>query len=483
MSSTAQIASDYRPLRVAASLAVLWIGLCAVAPAAMVDRYWEVSPYKIQVLVDYRLSHVWNEKLQQSLPDFIDTRAKVAIGPLWHMSLQTMPQVLGESTDTLLVSLDDETLQQVRQDYDKLIVVILKESSTGYTAVAQEYDCLLETWGQLWKFDTRNAADLEELTFHAMREAFSPMATFKVKREDTTQVELQMRGALLPRLAHSMPVLSEGQVLRPTLRRTDRTGQPVENGIQAVPWTYLSANPVEGPNTSATIVSHTRMPMGVRQRGRVDQVAMLVRPGSRQTELRLHARDSEDLPLAGFRVYQRNNGAEDGDFVGKSEDDGTIVIHKGDTPIQVAFVQSSGQWIAKIPVVPGADGVINAPLADDSDRQQAEAKLVSIQEQLIDYVARRNILASRARLKIKQNDLTGASKLISQLDSIPSATLFDQRYIRPQEQLIKSKDPRVQARISALFSGTRDVLTEFLAPGLADELKREVAAAGSAPNL
>jgi hypothetical protein len=246
-----------------------------------------------------------------------------------------------------------------------------------------------------------------------------------------------------------------------------------------VPWTYFVVNsPTDGLQT-ATIVSHTRSPLGIRQRGRVDQLAALVRPGDADTRLRLFARDEPDQVLAGFRVYQRDTASEEPEFIGKTGDDGEIGIEPAATPIQIVFVQSSGQWIAKIPVVPGYDGVVEAPLADDQKRLEAEAKLVGIREELIDLVARRNILATRTRAKIKAGDLEGASRLVAELERMPTATEFEQQRIRQQERLIESTDPRIQQRIEKLFNDTRDVLSEFLPPGLSQELKREITAAGT----
>ncbi|MGI9457983.1 MAG: hypothetical protein ACR2NU_15570, partial [Aeoliella sp.] len=225
------------------------------------------------------------------------------------------------------------------------------------------------------------------------------------------------------------------------------------------------------------IHSHTPRPFGVRQRGRVDQLATLLRVTKTTTRLRLHSRDEKDVPLGGFLVYQRNAGEKEGVPVGKTDRNGTIEIASGEDVIQVAFVQSSGQWIAKIPLVPGADDLIEAPLLDDRKRLEAEAKLSAIREELIDIVARRNIIAARARIKIKQGNLKEANDLVKTLEQLPTASEFEQRRIRQQERLIKSNDPRVQARIGKLFSDTRAVLAEFLAPGLVQELKREIAAA------
>ncbi len=447
---------------------------------ATVDRYWEVSPYRVQVLLRYDVSSVWQSRLESQLPEYLRQRVQVAYGPLWKLFVDQADDDLPSGTEGQLIDLPDDQLAATRRDFDKLIAVAIVEGPLGYDVAAQEYDCLLETWGPVRGGETRDGAAIRELVFAMVQQAFTPMATFRVVREAPDQVELQFRGGNLSRAAASQPlVVDEGQVFRPILRRVDRDGQPVENGIQQVPWTYFLTNASDGESLTASIVSHTASPLGIRQRGRVDQIAAMVRPGDSDTRLRLHARDDEGQPLAGFQVYQRDVDAEDQTYIGKTSDDGTIRIAGGKTPIQIVFVQSGGQWIAKIPVVPTADGLVQAPLVDDRKRLEAEAKLVGIREELIDLVARRSILAARTRAKIKANDLKAANNLVRELEGMPTATEFEQQRIRQQERLIESDDPRIQQRIEKLFNDTRDVLAEFLPPGLVQELKRDIAAAGT----
>lgn len=465
------------------AIVLLCCAVIAGAPqrsvAVTVDRYWEVSPYRIQITVRYETSAVWQARLSTELSEYIERRAHVAYGPLWKLSFEQMPAAVASKPSDQLVEMNDEQLAALRRNVDKLVGLVVSESKLGFEIAVQEYDCLLELWGPVRIARTRDPNAIGELAFSSIQTAFTPLATFQVIRETPDRVELRFRGAKLPRGTRETSLVSPGQVLQPVLRRIDRDGQPVENGIQAVPWTYFSVDSMEGELPTATIVSHAASPLGVRQRGRVDQVARLVTPSDRDTRLRLHARDDPSQPLAGFRVYQRDAGAEDQAFIGKTDDEGSIAIAPGNTPIQIAFVQSSGQWIAKIPLVPGADGLVQAPLADDRKRLEAEAKLVGIREELIDLVARRNILAARARAKLRANDIDEANDLVRILEQMPTATEFEQQRIRQQERLIRSSDPQIQRRIEQLFNDTRDVLAEFLAPGLVQELKREISAAGT----
>lgn len=485
---------------------------CASSHGATVDRYWEFSPYRVQLFIKLETSSIWREAIGRTLPEVIDRRAGVAMGPLWRLETALVDD-LGTGDDNVQVAVTDEQLAELRRDFDKLITLVIRETPMGLEVSAQEYDSLVESWGPVVRSTTADGSSVAELAFATVHSAFAPMAKFRVDRENPGQVELSFRGESLPQHSTaSEPVVKPGDILRPVLRRVDRTGLPVEDGIQSTPWTFFSVNetneakPTESDNeaepdettggesetaeaskpadvaklSDATIYSHTRFPFSARQRGRVEQLALKVNVADADTRLRLHARDDSEVPLVGFKVFTRNAGEEASTLVGKTGRDGSIAIPPGKSPIQIAFVQSSGQWIAKIPLVPGADGVIEAPLVDDRKRLEAEARLVGIREELIDMVARRNILAARARSKIKAKDIEGAERLIRELEDIPTATEFEQQRIRQQERMVESSDPRVQARISKLFNDTRDVLAEFMAPGLVQQLKRELIASRTA---
>ena len=237
------------------------------------------------------LSSTWTQRLDQDLPAYLQRRATLSYGPLWKLSVEAAETNLAGGESATLLPLPDEQLAAVRSDFDKLIVLVIERRHMEFTASAQEYDCLLERWGPVRRSLTFDATSVPELAFDVIGDAFTPMATFRVIRETPENVELKFRGAELVGQAYPAAFGEPGQVLQPLLRRVDREGQPVEDGIQNVPWTYFEVNsPTDGLQT-ATIVSHTQSPLGIRQRGRVDQLAALVRPNETQTRLRLFARD------------------------------------------------------------------------------------------------------------------------------------------------------------------------------------------------
>jgi hypothetical protein len=124
-------------------------------------------------------------------------------------------------------------------------------------------------------------------------------------------------------------------------------------------------------------------------------------------------------------------------------------------------VKHGGQLFAKIPVLAGEKHHIDIPLPDDDARLAAEASLASVREDLVDVVARRNILISRARQKIEKKDYAAAQELLQSLNDLPGRQQF-KTTLDAAKRSIRSTDPQMQRRIDRLFDTTESLLTQFL---------------------
>ena len=101
------------------------------------------------------------------------------------------------------------------------------------------------------------------------------------------------------------------------------------------------------------------------------------------------------------------------------------------------------------------------PLPDDDARLAAETLLASLREDLIDVVARRNILMARVRQKIKAKDFEAAQKLLGEINELPGHTQFSLE-ITTAARRMRSDDPQIQSRIDQLFQGTQAALAQYL---------------------
>jgi hypothetical protein len=139
-------------------------------------------------------------------------------------------------------------------------------------------------------------------------------------------------------------------------------------------------------------------------------------------------------------------------------------------------VKHGDQLLARIPIAAGAEDHIDVPLPDDDARLAAEAYLAAVREDLIDVVARRNILISRARVTIRKKNFAAAQELLQALDDLPGRPQFDITLSTAQRTL-RSDDPQMQRRIDQLFAATQTLFSQYLDLRPINEIHDELRAA------
>lgn len=478
-------------------VAIAWllgVGLLVTASSSLAvaaeQDFWALSPYRMKVQLAVDTFSLPSHEVAQSVSDHIQQRVDATIGANWNLEVEILPPqqkfgALQRQPAEWLTSHEDssQALQQPAEQIekadaqiagneqaarkpDKRVLLVVRETALGVVIAGAEQDTLLERVGRSQQLPPCEYSAAPEAAFTLLTQLFSPVATFSVVGDKKDDVELVFRGSALPQKSAAEPPVTEGSILLPILRRTDRDGTVAEQGIQEVPWTYLL---VSGKAKSdgiasayrAKIYSHTRRPFGARRRGRVAQYAVLLPPGEGSTEVYLHARDRPDVPLSGYQGFLQDGENAARVPIGSSDIDGMLRIKPGKSSIQVLYVKSGSKVVAKAPIAVGAVERVTIPLLDERKRLEAEAKLSILREELIDLVARRSILAGRIRTKIGQGELPEARKLLVELNDMPGRAQFSQRLTRTRQQA-KSSDPRVQKRIEELFAETESVLGAFL---------------------
>jgi nucleotide-binding universal stress UspA family protein len=444
------------------------------ATAAGQVKHWELEPYRIRVVLALDAPSAMADRLAAALPEYLANRVETAIGPTWRLSTSVADGVIRHRLLAGLDGLSDTALgsgghrseavvgiDPSHSDADKLVVVTVRATPLGYELSGREYDFYVERWGPTLHRSFAQQAALPERLFVLLCQAVAPLARLDIDPTDERRVVLHLRGAGLPHKDDGLPWAEPGDVFLPILRRTTREGMLVPNGIEAVPWTYVQATQVDDGRIVGQLLSGTKRPLGVRRRGRVEQLAIAIRPELSETTIRLHSRTHPDKSLVGYQVFVQNPGQEATEPIGVSDSDGLIRIAKGGPQIRLLYVKSSDQILARVPIVPGAERLVDVPLPDDDVHQQAEARLAALREQLIDVVARRNIFMTRVRQKIEAGQFQQAENLLEALDDLPGRAQFNQALAR-EARLHRSDDPQVQRRIDRLFAATQLVLGQYL---------------------
>lgn len=434
----------------------------AFSPTANAENGgWEFQPYRIHTLLAIDVPGGLTEQWSKEVPLYLQRRVDAALAPAWVFDVHLATGAERIQVFNNLVSASDTKPTDIPKEKDKLLLLAVRWAPDGFSLSAREYDQYVQRWSVPIHRECRQASALPEQLFALAWQAFSPLAQFELDPNDAQREVLKPRGAELPHGPDAAPWARAGDVFLPILRRTSRGGQLVENGIQPVPWTYLEA--VEGKNKSLEfqIQSGSRRPFGARRQGRVEQLAIGIRADAAATTLRVHARKNDKKPLVGYEVLSQKAGEETPTRIGLSDTTGEVRIPPGSSRIEMLLIKHGGQLLAKLPVVPGAEQTISVPLPDDDARLAAEARLAALREDLIDVVARRNILMARARQKIEKKDFAGAQELLRSLDELPAKPQFNLT-LSTAARLLRSDDLQMQRRIDQLFQATQTLLTQFL---------------------
>jgi hypothetical protein len=433
----------------------------AGSEAAAPDKYWDQQTYRIQVTLAIDAPGDLAEQLAADLPGYLVRRAEASIGPIWQLHVDPAEGGLRQQALRDLDSLTTKDLPKSDIDADKRVVLTIHATPWGYELACREYDSYVDRWGEPLRASTRQSDSLAEQVFALVERAVTPLAQFHLDPANDRQVILLPRGASLPRVGEDFSWAAEGDVYLPIYRRTTRDGDLVAGGNQVVPWTFIELTKVDPQQATGRIQSGTTRPFSIRQRGRIEQLAIALRADPGETSVRLRSRTQKEKPLVGYQVFTQNTGEHETKLLGTSDDSGQVSVGPGNTAVQLLFIKSSGELLARVPMVPGFAAAIDVPLPDDDLRLQAAARLAALREDLVDLVARRNIFIARVRQQIEDKNYTQAKQLLETLDELPTRAQFTQTLEREQ-RLHRTKDPQVQRQIDQLFAGMQTVVGKFL---------------------
>jgi hypothetical protein len=385
----------------------------------------------------------------------VQRRVQAAIAPAWEFEIELADGTARHALLTGMATFDGKPLADFPTDGDKLLLLSAQVEPDGCDLAAREFDHYLRRWGPTIRRESRQYQAIAEQLFALVWQAVAPIARIEPDPNDAKRIVLTPRGRALPRATDDALGIKPGDVFLPVVRRTTRGGDLMEDGIQAVPWTYIEITESNAETIAGNLYSGSRRPLGGRRRGRVETLAAALRGDPQDTIVRLRSRTNAEKPLAGYDIFAQNVGEKSTTPLGSSGPDGRIRVPPGDTRIQTLFIKHGGQLLARLPIVPGALRAVDIPLPDDDMRLAAESHLAAVREDLVDLVARRNILMSRARQKIEQRDFESAKKLLRTLDELPSRSEFNLKVTSAARRLR-------QRRIDQLFEATQTALAQHL---------------------
>ncbi|MEO1498298.1 MAG: hypothetical protein AAFV43_14235 [Planctomycetota bacterium] len=439
-----------------------------IAPASSEPpALWTETPYHVAIRIEYEGHVLRRDGLADRVNASLRRQLSGRLGEFWRVDLTIasgLPPYSKSASDVALpdtvppdaVPPDAELPKTLPAETDKLIVVRVVADG-AIDIVGREYDLNIGSWGAETPGRVDRLADLSEAMFDVVTRAFRPLASFDVDPDDAGLVRLTFRGARLG--ATRLAIAPPGAMLAPFTLRLDRDGQRVTGGARQALWTYLkrSGGEADASEPSAQVISHTRLPFGARRRGRVEQLALTLDAAPSSTvKLRVVDQQDTQVGLRGYEVFTTPLGKKTPvERVGRTNAAGEVVVRaKG---AALVHVRCGASVVASLPVVPGAEPLVEVPLLNETARLQAETRLNQLQEELVDVSAQRTILMRRARSRLEAGKADEAERFLREIDAMPARSQFTQQLDRLSD-LYRANHPVSQRRLDRLFELTRGAI-------------------------
>lgn len=453
---------------------------------------WEYRPYEVVVWIAH--SNSWRmQGIEDKLIERIGVRSRLADASAWKLHISRAPnpwnwRLLSENFDRSLYSGDlqaDVLHAGSTRNADKLIVVKVSEELGEFRTNVQEFDLKTQVWGAE-VIRKAESADLDLVIFESIKTAFMPVT--RIENVHDSDVRVRVRAIGIAHVAErdeagqwqmrdntGSPVwVQDSEILMPVIIRNDRRGNL--ESIKTIDWTFLAILGRDGPNLNCTTHSMRRAPLGQRTGGRTERLALCVRAPDRQTTLKLISNDKERIPLPDLEVFSRRPDqpkGTDNEFLGKTDWRGEIVIPPNEDPVRILLVKSGKRPLARVPVVPGLYDRQQTSMPNDEKRLYAEGVTTGLQNELMDNVARRNLISERIRIALEQSNLDKASELLKELRDVPNSQKFNIR-LNTEKQRLLLGDDRQKEFINGYFDQLEAASNEFLNNSDEGQLSKQV---------
>lgn len=452
--------------------AALLLGTSAPAAASDGNTVWELTPYLVRVYLHVERGADLTPALQHDILEHLVDRTDLVIGSAWRVEATAAPTELARVLRGGLEKLRPEDLPEGWRQFDKVLCVRVSRTPAAAEIAAREFDVRTQTPGAIHRRRVAQRELLPEEVFRALCEAFAPLA--RVESVDSKNVELRLRaGALAPRDA-TLAFVASDTVFRPIIRFNYSDGTLKQ--VRTLPWTFLTVDKVEGPVVHGTLHSGLRSPLSSRRRGRVEQLALPARAELTGTRLELYSRTEKDLPLAGYEVHAHALGSKTTTLLGSTDMQGAIAIgppEPGEPPLRLLVIKHGGEFLARLPILPGLEATNRAEIANDDHRLAVEGFITGVQEELIDTLAQRDVLLRRIQNRLDAGKIDEARALVADLRRLPTREQFRER-LATFERTIFTNDPETRRKIDRLFADTRKVLDKYLDPKPLEEIAAKV---------
>ena len=352
---------------------------------------------------------------------------------------------------------------------EKKFALTLDREGTAFRISGVEWDRASQSVTMIQQRSTYDRRLLPTLAADLVFELFRPVVSIEKVVEN--EVELRIRGGEhLPPDVSLIPY-AKGDYVTTFLRHLGKARELKR--LQVIPWTMIRVETVERGYVQGTIISSFKAPFAGNRR-RVEMLGLKIQPLFAQTKLRVIPRGKPQAPMVGYRVevLDRPETKDDKvtDRITLRTDRNGLIVLPADPAKRIRYVTvfSGASPLASAPVYPGLVPQLVLEAPDDAPRLNVEAETELLESELVDLVARREVIMARARGACKKANWELVTDMEKQVDALPTLAQFLTRIeaLKNPALLVaqKNKDRAQESRIQRMCKAITDLATQHLDP-------------------
>lgn len=432
------------------------LGFADPLVAAEKGTSWELTPYRILLLIAAEPAASAPRLLADDLAASLPARAAAVVGGSWQLEAAVVPAELRQALIDGLGNVTADRLPAEASTHDKVILLTLAGTDTGMRIQARELDVPSGLWNSVVTREVAQPEQVAGAAWQTVLVAFAPVARIDAVEKGTAT--LRLRAGAIARRDRGLAALPSGTVLRPVLVTLDEAGTPQAKSAQLIDWTLLTVTSSGGASATCRVDTGLAGEPIPGYHPRRMRLAVGVSPSAGSTRLALVSRSSGAAPLEGIEVLAADPAAgadARGQSLGLSDLAGVVVVPPGSAAMRMLDIRQGAQTLARVPIVPGLDAEIRLALADNRERLAIEAALTEAEDALVDLAARRQALAARIKLARKAGE-ANADALLPKLKALAGVE-SQQAPLSRAEKAIQSADPAAQALLQPKLEALRKV--------------------------
>jgi hypothetical protein len=444
---------------------IRWVLFIAVALTAIVlpgraadaaeRAAWELSPYRVQLFVAVETGPGLPPQTEQDLIAQLAARIRAAVGGTWQLAVAAAPDELRGKLTKSLASIAEQDLPADALNHDKVMLLGVTSTPVGPRVQARELDVATHLWNGIVSRECQTATALPRAAADAVQAAFAPVA--RIDSADGNNARLRLKASALRRRDAQSPV-DPGTVFRPALVKSDTSGK-LTGAAQIVPWTYMVPTGATGGRVNCRVVTGLDSAPIPDYHPHRQRLALGVAASSAATKLTIVTNDEAAAPQEGYEVVEEatdeNGKTERVARIGSSGADGVVVVPPGGQTVRMLVVLHGDITLARLPLVPGLAPEVTLPLPPAGRRVAIAAALSSLEDDLVDRLARQQVLEQR--IVAAADDTAAADKLRGQLRNLPGAEAFAAR-LAEQETAVGAADATAQQLLAPKIAALKKVI-------------------------